>query len=358
MKKILFVIHQLNFGGAQRVLINIMNHLDREKFDISLITFQNGNELENGLKKDIKHYKLNVSNVRKGLYKFYKTFITINPDILFSGIAHVNLMISLLILFLPKHIKYIARETSIPSQRLKSEKFPFIIKLLYKFFYSNFNIIIAQSNYMKDDLIENYNIDKSKIIVINNPVNINIKNIATRESLFNKNNINLLVVGRLHKVKGYDLLLNAISKLDKNHHLYLVGDGEERNTLEKLVMQLNINHRVHFLGFQDNPYKYMVQSDLFILSSKYEGFPNVVLEANSCGTSVVAYNCPGGTSEIIADGVNGFLVECGNVEKLAKKIEEAIDYKWDKNIIINYINNNYSMKKIIKKYERLFNDSI
>jgi len=354
MKKIVFVIHQLNFGGAQRVLINVMNHLNRDKFDVSLIVFQNADDLEGTLNKDIKIYKLNVSNVRKGIYKLYKTIKIIRPDILFSGIAHVNLIISMMIPFLPKHIKYIARETSIPSQRLKSEKYPFIIQSLYKYFYSNFNLIIAQSQYMKRDLINNYKIKDIKIDVINNPVNIKVEEINTDNVLFDNKNINLLAVGRLHTVKGYDLLLRLISQLDDKYHLYFIGDGDEKNNLIKLVNKLHIEDRVHFLGFQNNPYKYMVQADLMILSSRYEGFPNVVLEANACGLPVVAFDCPGGTGEIIEDGLNGFLVECGNIEKLANKIQEAIYYKWDKEKIVNLTKQRYSVDYIIEKYQELF----
>ena len=127
-------------------------------------------------------------------------------------------------------------------------------------------------------------------------------------------------------------------------------NGEEKEKLLNLSKELNIEDRVHFLGFQKNPYKYMAQADLLILSSRYEGLPNVVLEANTCGLPVVAYNCPGGTREIIKDGLNGFLVECGNIDELAYKIEEAIkelnQYQNDM-IVQEYLDQGVNLKKVI-----------
>ncbi len=355
MKKILFVIHQLNFGGAQRVLINIMNNIDRDKYKVELVVFQERDELANTINNDILIHKLNVSNIRKGIFKLYKLINTINPNIVFSGIAHVNLMLAVMIPFLPKHIKYIARETSIPSQRLKNSQFKFFTIMLYKYFYNNYDLIISQSNYMKTDLIDNFDTDNNKIVVINNPVDIDKinKSSSTKEILFDKNKINIIVVGRLEEVKGYDLLIQAFAQLNNNFELYLIGDGSQKETLFKLTQSLNIIQRIHFLGFQDNPYKYMAQADLMVLSSRYEGFPNVVLEANACGLPVVAYECPGGTGEIIINGLNGFLVECGDIEKLADKIKEAKAYQWDKEKIVENIDDKYSLKNIIFKYEDL-----
>jgi len=353
-KNIVFIIHELTVGGAERVLVNMMNNISRDNFKINLIIFKNIGELKNELKKDINIIDLKSSSIKNGVFKLFKTIKEIKPDIVFSGIAHVNLMLAVMIPFLPKHIKYIARETNTVSSQLKQEKRQFLLKILYKYFYSNFDLIIAQSNYMKQDLVDNFSIDENLIKVIYNPIDIELIN-DKKESdiiLFNKNNINLLSVGRLNYQKGYDLLLKAIEKMNEKFHLYIIGDGEEKEKLLNLSKELNIEDRVHFLGFQKNPYKYMDQADLLILSSRYEGLPNVVLEANACGLPVVAYNCPCGTREIIKDGVNGFLVECENIDELTNKIEEAVIYNWDKEKIIQYVYENFSITKILDFYTK------
>ena len=120
-----------------------------------------------------------------------------------------------------------------------------------------------------------------------------------------------------------------------------------------LANSFDVKDKVTFAGFQSNPYIYMMHADLFILSSRYEGLPNVVLEANTCGTPVVAFNCPGGTGEIIENGVNGFLCECGNIGDLAEKINKASLQKFDKNIIKSLILDKYDVNTIVRQYEKI-----
>jgi len=208
---------------------------------------------------------------------------------------------------------------------------------------------------MKQDLMKCYQVPSKKIIVINNPIDsesIYQKSFYVTQLLDNKK-INLLSVGRLDKVKGYDLLLEAMKQLDDRFHLTIIGQGSEEFNLQHLVKKLGLKSKVSFLDFQDNPYCYMRQADIMLLSSRYEGFPNVVLEANACGTPVVAFNCPGGTGEIIKNGVNGFLVECGDIEKLSQTIIQAVHQKWDSKKIMDFVFTRYNIGNIIKQYESI-----
>ena len=175
----------------------------------------------------------------------------------------------------------------------------------------------------------------------------------SEEVIYDSGKINLLVAGRLNKVKGFDLLLDVLNKLDANYHLTILGQGSEEKTLKEIAVKLNIVEKLSFLGFQSNPYKYMKQADIFILSSRYEGFPNVLLEANICGTPVIAFNCPGGTAEIIKNGVNGYLVPYGNIEEMTNMIKSFDIKAFDENAIKEFIKKKYAADKIIKKYENV-----
>ncbi|RLA82141.1 MAG: glycosyltransferase [Epsilonproteobacteria bacterium] len=356
-KKIIFILPSMEGGGSERVVSILVKHLSREKFDIILVLLRKKGQYLDDLPNDITIIDLNVNAARFAVFKIINIIRKLNPDIVFSTLGHLNILISILKPFLATKIKFIARESSIVSLR-NNQKYPTaLFDLLYKTFYNNFDWIICQSNYMMNDLHNHYKIKKEKMIVINNPVDIENINQLSKESdnlLFEKEKINLLAVGRLEKVKGYDLLLRTLSELNSSYHLTIIGEGSEENILKALARTLNVENQINFLGFQKNPYQYMRQADLCILSSQYEGFPNVVLEANVCGTPVVAFECPGGTAEIIENGINGFLVECENIKELRTKIEYTSLYKFDKNKIINMINYKYNVDFIIKKYECIF----
>jgi len=118
---------------------------------------------------------------------------------------------------------------------------------------------------------------------------------------------------------------------------------------------LKICEDITFTGFKKNPYRWMKYADLFILSSRYEGFPNAVLESMACGTPVIAFECPGGLNEIVIEGINGALVENGDTDLLAAKINYFAQVVFDRQEIINNILKRYSCEKIICKYAKMFN---
>ena len=360
MKKkshIIFVMPQLRTGGAERVIVNIINYLNRDSFDITLILFNKNGSLVDRLSQDINIYNLNISSVAKGIPKLLLKIYQLKPNIIFSGIGNLNIYISIFIplmrLFLPK-TKWIARQASILTLNNTQEKSPKLYEWLYKRVYKNYNRVICQSDYMRDDLIKNYDFPKYKTVVINNPLDTkNIDKLSKEpilEHIFT-DKIKLISVGQLRYEKRQDLLLKAFAKLDSRYSLTIIGDGVKREELEKLALSLNIKDRVLFLGYQKNPYKYIKASNILVLTSEYEGFPNVVLEANFCGIPVVSFNSIGGISEIIKNGVNGLLVKYKDINALSKSIESIKNEKYDSNTIRDMTMKKYSIDLIIKKYE-------
>jgi glycosyltransferase involved in cell wall biosynthesis len=350
-KKILMVVPSMNGGGSERVMSIIANYLDRDKFIIILVLLKNEGVYLKDLEKDIDIIDLKSTKIRYSVIKLFKLIKDSNPDIVFSTLGSLNLILVFLKpLF--KNTKFVARESSIVSIKNKKEKYPKLYDWLYKSFYNRFDLIVCQSEFMQKDMIENYHIRRT--IVINNPVDIKkIELLANqnRPRLFLNNKINLLAVGRLHKVKGFDKLLEVISKLSDKYHLTIIGSGTEEKKLKELAIELSVHEKVTFLGFQSNPYKYMARADVMLLSSQYEGFPNVILESNACGVPVIAFDCPGGTREIIINGVNGYLTESGDVPKLLSAIKFYDKSLFDKENIIFLVKKKYELSYIINQYE-------
>jgi glycosyltransferase involved in cell wall biosynthesis len=352
-KKIIFIIQSLNFGGAEQIITTLANNLSRDKYEIKIALLAKEGELLKIVKNDITIVDLKTPRMRNSIIPIVKLIRKEKPHAVFSTIGSLNILMSLIKPFFPK-VKFIGRETSVPSINLRRNRF--IDKLLIKLYkqLNRLDLIIAQSNYMKIDLINNLGINKTNIVVINNPLNRkNIKNLAA-ENMDEMDNSkkHIVAVGRLNEVKGYDRLLKAFALLpDKqNTRLWFIGNGPEKQNLEKLSRDLKIKNSIIFKGYQENPYKYIANSNILAITSIGEGFPNAVLEANACGKFVVGFKCPGGISEIIQDQVNGKLVENGDINQLSKEIEKAINSSFNKTDI-KTTTNKYNLEDIILKYE-------
>lgn len=358
-KKLVGLIHHLEIGGAERMMVTVLNHFSEDDFEVHLIVFNYRGALKEQLAPNIIVHDLNIASVSKGMLRCLKEIYSIKPDILFTGIGHLNITLAPFVTFMKKWLpqtKWIARETNIVSLQNKTANYPKLFDWLYRKFYHHYDVIIAQSQDMKKDLEENY-FTSDKIVVINNPIDIERVEGASKEKSsysFNPSNINLLSVSGLREEKRHDLMLKVLSLLPKQYFLTIVGGGEKEGSLKALAKELGLEDRVSFEGQQSNPYVYMKEADLFLLTSEREGFPNVLLEANLLGLPIVAFSCKGGIEEIIEEGHNGFFVPFGNIKAMARKIEFASSYTFDREAIKKSTKEAYAKRVILKKYKKIF----
>jgi len=359
-QKLVGIIHELTMGGAERMMVTILNHFVANKDEVHLIIFKNIGTLKELLDTRIIVHDLEQLSVKKGMAKCLKEIYKIKPTIVFSGIGHLNIALAPFIPIMRRLLpqtRWISRETNIVSLQNQEEKYPKFFDYLYRNMYKNFDSIIAQSKDMREDLEKNYPSTLSQLRLINNPIDIEKVEKLASESIdyqFKEEMITLVSVGTLRERKRHDLLLKAFSRLSSNYRLLIVGSGAEEQKLKRLSRELNINHRVDFEGHQTNPYPYMKGSDLFVLTSEHEGFPNVLLESNSLGTPVVAFACPGGITEIIEEGINGLSVTNGDVDALVKSILDATMLKFEASLVLNSVQRRYSKEIILKRYEDVF----
>lgn len=353
MKKIsiIFILPDLNAGGAERIVTTIANHLPREKFEPKILLLRKEGAYLEILKDDVEIIDIKTERIRNSLLPILGEINSRKPDIIFSGFGEVNAYLSLFIKLFPK-TKFIARETNVVSKHVTRKE----IRFFYKF-YNNFHKIICQSDDMMHDLLENFNIKREKLVKINNPVDFDfIQNKiseSARPESFNDDVKNIVAIGNLSSRKGFDNLLKVFSHL-KNEKilLHILGDGRDKELLHEMKKDLGLEN-VLFHGQQKNPYRYLKFADLFILSSRYEGFPNVLLEAGACGTYALANNCPGGISEIIQPEINGETADIEQHQVFAQKVLRILSKTHNSEAIKNSIKSRFSKEIILKKYEDL-----
>lgn len=357
MKKkisVMFILPDLETGGAERIVTTIANHLSRDRFEPMVMLLRKRGGYLDFLKKDVEIIDLNTERIRKSLKPILSQIYRRKPDIVFSGFGEVNAYLSLFIKLFPK-TKFIARETNVVSEHVTRKE----IKFFYKF-YNNYQQIIAQSDDMMNDLVTNFNIRKNKIVKINNPVDFDFirekLSISTKPESFKYNYKNVVAIGNLSSRKGFDNLLKVFSRL-KNEKilLHILGDGRDREILHQMKEFLGLKN-VIFHGRQENPYQFLNFADLFILSSRYEGFPNVLLEAGACGVYSLVNNCPGGINEIIQTNVNGEISDIENHEDFSQKILALIHRSYDSESIKNSIKSRFSKEIILDRYEKILLD--
>jgi len=356
--KVLFVAPSMRGGGTERVILNILKGIDYGKFEIILALVNKEGPYLSEIPKEVNVIDLNAKKTRYAIFKIVYLSYSLKPKIIFSFLSHLNILVGLFSFCINPMVQLIARESIMLTSSLAFSKNKSILKQLFSFAYKKFDTIVCQSEEMKLDLADNFNVC-SNTVVIPNPVDI--KNIRDKLSENNsidlfQDKINLISVGRLEHQKGYDFLLQALSKLDDKYCLTILGKGSEEDKLKSLANELKIAHKVSFKGYQKNPYHWISKSDIFVMSSRYEGFPNVILEALVCNKPVVSFDCPGIGKTLINDGKNGYLAKCGDLDNLSYKIIQASKTKFHEEYFLQKIERQYSLQAISQKYSELFDD--
>ena len=369
--KIAFFIPNLEMAGAERVTVNVLNCLNKNRYDPSIILAKKEGYFVKDLDKNIQVSDFKTYSYIKIFFKLVEFFKRDKPDIFVSVFPVFSILSIFAKIFSGSAAKTIIIEHRIFSGTgIYAKTFfgkiilTFLFPLLMKVLYKNSSAIICVSIGVADDMLKITGL-KDRIKVIYNPViDAKVYSLACEPINYPSilgNDAIILAVGRLVEAKDYPNLLNAFSLVNnyKKVRLLILGDGKELKKLTGLSNSLGIAEKVEFLGFQINPYKFMSKADVFVLSSLYEGFGNVIVEAMACGTPVVSTDCKSGPNEIIEDGKNGLLVPVQNPKALAEAILKLLNSKELREKFSEAGKKHaedFTIERKTKEYEKLFED--
>jgi glycosyltransferase involved in cell wall biosynthesis len=354
--KLLFLIPTLQSGGSERVFSTIAQNMDPSVFEPIFVVLDGQNAFFQINKTNIRFIDLETPRVTKAFWKIRALIKKEKPDIVFSTLSHLNIMLIVTRFFIaPRSTRFVARESSVMSLNNLYQNPTWLFNLLTRWFYPRFDAIICQSKDMSADFVQNFGLSKTRLHIINNPINRAL--IEQKASEFSVSSIKIprfVTVGRLAKGKGIDRLLMILSELNTPFVFDIIGDGTEKDNLLALTETLKLNDKVQFWGSLDNPFPIVQAADVFLFGSHHEGFPNVLIEAGACGVPVVAFDCKGGINEIIEDGVNGYIIADNDFGGFTKAILKTLKTPFNQVKIAEMTQKRFDLPMIIQQYEAVF----
>lgn len=319
-KKIAIVIADMAApGGAEKVAADLAEEFHARKHDVTVIKFEDygdiprfsypGRTIQLNLPSREGGLPRQILTLLKRAWYFRKVFRKEKFDHIFSFLEASNVPCAL------------ASRDAVLSMHLDPDKMTGHEWRAVRWFYPRAKRVITVSRQMSDLLVERARLDN--VTCIYNPVNTRLIAERSGEPIPLEGRF-ILAVGRLERQKRFDLLVEAFARTRAQHEckLVIVGRGTEEPALEKQIAARGMQDRIILAGFEPNPYKYMAKAEFQVMSSDYEGYPLVLIEALSLGCPIVSTDCPTGPREIIHSGENGLLVEKGDITALATGMDE------------------------------------
>lgn len=307
-------------------MVNLSRGLYDEGYEVDLVLAQAEGPLLHDISRYVDIVDLEASRVRYSLPGLVQYLRRNHPHTLFSTLGYANVIALLACRISGSPSRVVVREANTISHNQP----PRIVEWLMRWTYPWADAVIANSIDSGDALIAEGIVDEDQLQVIPNPTITDglmaLQEKPVNETWFSDDDPVILGVGRLEPQKDFATLIEGFSRLREEipARLIILGEGSEREALENLAQELQVHDSVKLPGFVENPHKYMERADIVANTSRWEGAPNVIPEALAAGTPVVATDCPGGTSDMLAGGEYGRLVPVGNSQAVAEALEDSI----------------------------------
>ena len=367
--KICFIIPSLSGGGAERVAVTVLSALDGTRHERVLYLFSGADgvyfdRIAPGIRVVIAARRSWAGR----LWELASFLRASRPDIVMPFLSYFITAIAVRLAGVSSRVVF--NQGTPTTGFLDDPDFAWrppwrrrAFAVLTRFFYGRAAAVVVTSQGVADDLVANYGVPRSKIRVLHNPVDLEAIAAAAGQPVEHRDAAEehplVAAAGRLAGVKNYPLLLDAVAALksDTPVHAWILGDGVERARLEQHAAERGLGGLVTFLGFQQNPWRFIARADVFVLTSTYEGFGNVLIEAMACGTPVVATRSPG-TAEIIEHGANGLLVD-HQPHAVAGAIATLLSDQSLRDRLVAQARDSvrhYAVPQVAERYDRLFQE--
>lgn len=365
VSKTCFLISSLSGGGAEGVCVTVASGIAEAGINTELVVLN----LERAAYRErvspkVDLVSLNVSQARYAFLPLIRHLNRSKPDVVLAFNYELALIMVLIRPFLRFRCRLIARNINTLSQSLSKSSLSLKRKLMRALMlrlYSRVDHIVNQCEAMRSDLLKVLRLPAAKTSVIYNPVNGYIESLAGggNNSIDGQSPF-ILCAGRLTEQKAFDLAIDAFALFSvqyPDYRLKIVGQGDLEVNLKEKARVKGVIDKVDFEGFQSDIFHYYSSAKFTLLTSLYEGFPNVLVESVTVGTPVIAVNCPSGPSEIVLEGVNGYLINGRNKQDIADAMIKAAGNNWRREVIFA-TSEQYSGRNIIAKWRELLGRQI
>lgn len=362
--RIAFFLSELDAGGAQRTVINIVNALPADRFAVKLVVGNGRGGARSWLSDPSTVVDLDCMHTRNTLWGLRAFLAAERPDVLFATMIDANIVAALAARFVRERPGLILRESN--SHRARGD-IGFLRRRAVGWAYPQADAVVALSHGVGRELISDYRLDPVRVVTIHNPIDVagwSQRADAARKTSppwgnFGGGGPVLIGIGRLIRQKGFDLLLRALAKCEgagRRARLVIVGEGPERPALTAIAAELGVADRLLMPGFIADSAAWYAHGDLFVLPSRWEGFGHVIVEAMACGLPVIAFDCPYGPVDILGDGEGGILVPPEDVDALARSIDSLLGAQEARNRLAAdalRVADRFSQQRIAGQYSRL-----
>lgn len=358
--KVMFVIASFRCGGTERVALRLLARL-RDTFRCSIVVLHDQGPLKASVPEGVPVHRLG-KRARFVFVSLLRLIRSHRPDVVISfsaGILNLITVLTKLGINRMERPAYLCRESTMLSRWIGVGRLRSLRIRLYRRLYRLSDMIVCQSGDMLEDMAKTFSQDRRRLTRIPNPIDVGeIRNLAFGEggggcpAARSRGKPRLVTIAALRPAKRIDHMIRLVKELDGAVDLLIVGDGELREDLESLAADLGVESDVHLLGHADNPFPALRGASAYLLTSRYEGFPNAAMEAMACGIPVVGYDVPGGVRDLVIQGVNGILVDDGNLQRLRSAVVSLLDgtMRFDPDIVSRSVAERFDTDLVVAQY--------